>query len=73
VTPADVNEWFSRDPISSLRWRRGPNEPATTAAESVPVTDKPPPLEDYAALATRNTADFEGCGVDLHNPWHHVG
>jgi predicted nucleic acid-binding protein len=22
-----------------------------------------------AALATRNTADFEGCGVDLHNPW----
>ncbi|MBV8471839.1 MAG: type II toxin-antitoxin system VapC family toxin [Hyphomicrobiales bacterium] len=22
-----------------------------------------------AALATRNTADFEGCGVDLINPW----
>lgn len=25
-----------------------------------------------AALATRNTADFEGCGVELHNPWRHV-
>ena len=25
-----------------------------------------------AALATRNTADFEGCGVELHNPWQHV-
>jgi len=22
-----------------------------------------------AALATRNTADFEGCGVRLVNPW----
>ena len=22
-----------------------------------------------AALATRNTADFEGCGVELINPW----
>lgn len=26
-----------------------------------------------AAVATRNTADFEGCGVTLHNPWNHVG
>jgi hypothetical protein len=23
-----------------------------------------------AALATRNTGDFEGCGVRLENPWH---
>jgi len=22
-----------------------------------------------AALATRNTADFEGCGVEIFNPW----
>jgi hypothetical protein len=26
-----------------------------------------------AALATRNTADFEGCGIVLHNPWNPVG
>jgi predicted nucleic acid-binding protein len=26
-----------------------------------------------AALATRNTADFEGCGLQLHNPWNAVG
>ncbi len=24
-----------------------------------------------ATLATRNTADFEGCGVRLVNPWRH--
>ena len=23
-----------------------------------------------AAVATRNTADFEGCGIRLVNPWH---
>jgi toxin FitB len=23
-----------------------------------------------ASLATRNTADFEGCGVAVFNPWH---
>ncbi len=22
-----------------------------------------------AAIATRNVADFEGCGIKLHNPW----
>ena len=26
-----------------------------------------------AALATRNAADFEGCGVTLLNPWHAAG
>lgn len=25
--------------------------------------------EHRAALATRNTRDFEGCGIDLINPW----
>ena len=26
----------------------------------------------YAAtMATRNVADFEGCGIDVINPWHH--
>jgi len=24
-----------------------------------------------AAIATRNTADFEGCGVEILNPWTH--
>lgn len=23
-------------------------------------------------LATRNVTDFDGCGVVLHNPWHHA-
>ena len=23
-----------------------------------------------ATLATRNSTDFEGCGIDLVNPWH---
>ena len=23
-----------------------------------------------AAVATRNVADFEGCGIAVHNPWH---
>lgn len=22
-------------------------------------------------LVTRNTADFDGCGLPLHNPWQH--
>jgi toxin FitB len=26
-----------------------------------------------SALATRNTADFEGCGLALHNPWDTPG
>jgi predicted nucleic acid-binding protein len=21
-------------------------------------------------LATRNTSDFEGCGIELHDPWN---
>jgi len=25
-----------------------------------------------AALATRNTADYEGCGIEVINPWQHV-
>lgn len=25
-----------------------------------------------AAMATRNTSDFEGCGVELINPWQHT-
>jgi predicted nucleic acid-binding protein len=25
-----------------------------------------------AVLATRNTADYEGCGIDLINPWLHA-
>ena len=24
-----------------------------------------------AGLATRNAADFEGCGLSVDNPWHH--
>jgi predicted nucleic acid-binding protein len=23
-----------------------------------------------ASVATRNMADFDGCGIALHNPWH---
>jgi predicted nucleic acid-binding protein len=26
-------------------------------------------LSHHAAVATRNTADFEGCGVHIINPW----
>jgi predicted nucleic acid-binding protein len=26
-----------------------------------------------AALATRNVPDFEGCGIDVVNPWTEVG
>jgi predicted nucleic acid-binding protein len=26
-----------------------------------------------AALATRNVPDFEGCGIDVVNPWREVG
>lgn len=26
-----------------------------------------------AILATRNTSDFDGCGVRLVNPWHGIG
>lgn len=26
-------------------------------------------LANGAAIATRNTADFEGCGIELVNPW----
>ena len=25
-----------------------------------------------AVLATRNTADYEGCGIEVINPWQHV-
>ena len=24
-----------------------------------------------ATMATRNVSDFEGCGIDVINPWHH--
>lgn len=24
-----------------------------------------------SAVATRNVVDFEGCGIDLVNPWQH--
>ena len=30
-------------------------------------------LSRHAILATRKTADFEGCGVRLVNPWHDSG
>ena len=30
-------------------------------------------LEHGMAVITRNVADFEGCGLVLHNPWNHVG
>lgn len=30
-------------------------------------------LEHGMAVVTRNVADFEGCGLVLHNPWNHVG
>lgn len=30
-------------------------------------------LTHNAKLATRNTRDFEGCGVELINPWQETG
>ena len=45
--------------------RRGRGRPITTLdAQIVAIA-----LANGAALATRNTADFEGCGVHLANPW----
>ena len=45
--------------------RRGRGRPITTLdAQIVAIA-----LANGATLATRNTADFEGCGVRLVNPW----
>lgn len=30
-------------------------------------------LTHNARLATRNTRDFEGCGIELINPWQETG
>lgn len=30
-------------------------------------------LSRDSGLATRNIADFEGCGLALSNPWNHIG
>jgi predicted nucleic acid-binding protein len=45
--------------------RRGRGRPISTLdAQIVAIT-----LANGAALATRNTSDFEDCGVRLVNPW----
>jgi hypothetical protein len=45
--------------------RRGRGRPITTLdAQIVAIA-----LANGATLATRNTADFQGCGVRLINPW----
>jgi toxin FitB len=50
-------------PIAVLRRRRG--RPITLFdAQIIAIAHA-----HGAALATRNTADFEGCGVRLINPW----
>ena len=59
------------------------DEPAARAFAEIaaPRRSQGPPISEFdaqiasiarangAALATRNTADFEGCGIRLVNPW----
>jgi predicted nucleic acid-binding protein len=50
-------------PIAAHRRSRG--RPITLFDAQIAATAK----ANEAALATRNTSDFEGCGVRLINPW----
>ena len=67
VLPFDAAAAASYAPVVTARRRAGrPISQFDAQIAAIAATRR-------AALATRNTADFEGCGVDLHNPWNHVG
>jgi toxin FitB len=67
VLPFDAASAASYAPVVAARHRAGrPISQFDAQIAAIAAAHR-------AALATRNTADFEGCGVELHNPWHHVG
>jgi predicted nucleic acid-binding protein len=67
VLPFDAAAAASHAPLVAARRRSGrPISQFDAQIAAIATTRR-------AALATRNTADFEGCGVSLHNPWNHVG
>lgn len=53
--------WFGRIAAS----RRAQGRPITELDAQIAAITR----ANGALLATRNTADFEGCGVRLVNPW----
>lgn len=67
VLPFDAAAAASYAPVVAARRRSGRPISQFDAQIAAIATTR------SAALATRNTADFEGCGVSLHNPWNHVG
>jgi predicted nucleic acid-binding protein len=67
VLPFDAAAAAAYAPVVAARRRAGRPISQFDAQIAAIATSRP------AALATRNTADSEGCGVDLHNPWRQVG
>lgn len=67
VLPFDAAAASAYAPVVAARRRTGrPISQFDAQIAAIATTHR-------AALATRNTADFEGCGVDLLNPWSPVG
>jgi predicted nucleic acid-binding protein len=81
IFAAQLSAWYSLILARPQRFRIMPVDRAIAelAADFRAAHDTP--FEDsliaatakihHLTLATRNTADFEACGIDLVNPWEH--
>lgn len=63
VLPFDSKAAHAYSQIASMRRALGRPMPQLDAQIGAIA------LANAAAIATRNTADFEGCGIELVNPW----